>query len=89
MGELALVTHQRGDLDTAARMYRQSLDICREFGSIAHLTTLLVRLAALEEQRGNTAIAFDYAREALEWSRKLGMVQERAQAEAIVMRLGD
>jgi hypothetical protein len=53
------------------------------------VATLLVRFGALEEQRGNRAAALEYAREALEWSRKLGMVQEQAQAEAILGRLED
>ena len=51
------------------------------------MTTCLVRLAALEEQRGNHAAGLDYAREALDWSGKLGMIHEQAQAEAIVRRL--
>jgi tetratricopeptide (TPR) repeat protein len=88
LGNLGFVMHQLGNLDTAEQMYRQSLDYCRELGGKGSMTTQLVRLAALEEQRGNPAAALDYAREALEWSRKLGMVQERAQAEAIVGRLG-
>ena len=44
-------------------------------------------MASLEEQRGNYTVALEHAGEALEWSRKLGMAQEQAQAEAIVTRL--
>ena len=69
-------------------MYLQAVESCRLTGGKGALTTLLVRLAALEQQRGNPAEAIEYAREALEWSRKLGMVQERAQAEALLARLG-
>ncbi|MEP7189486.1 MAG: tetratricopeptide repeat protein, partial [Roseiflexaceae bacterium] len=87
LGNLGFVMHQLGNLDIAEQMYRQSLDYCREIGGKGSMTTQLVRFASLEEQRGNFAAALVYAREALEWSRKLGMVQERAQAEAIVVRL--
>jgi hypothetical protein len=41
----------------------------------------------IEEQCGNRRQALGYAREALEWSRRLGMVKEQAQAEAICARL--
>jgi len=87
IGQFAFVSHQLGDLENAANMYQESLDFLRETGSRGFLTTLQVRFATLEEQRGNRAVALEYAREALEWSRKLGMAQERAQAEALVGRL--
>ena len=64
---------------TVACSVGRALEIERQQGPI--------RLASLEEQRGNRAVALDYAHEALEWSRRLGMVQEQAQAEAIVGRL--
>jgi LuxR family glucitol operon transcriptional activator len=85
--ELGFVMHQLGDLTAAAQIYRQSLDFCREVGGKGSMTILLVRLATLEEQRGDHVAALDYAREALEWSNRLGMVSERAQAAAIVGRL--
>jgi LuxR family glucitol operon transcriptional activator len=87
IGQFAFVSHQLGDLENAAKMYQESIDFLREMGSRGFLTTLQVRFATLEEQRGNRAVALEYAREALEWSRKLGMAQERAQAEALVARL--
>jgi tetratricopeptide (TPR) repeat protein len=86
---LGLVTHQLGDLAAAAQMYKQALDIGRESGTQGYVAILFLRLANLEEQCGNHAAALEYAREALEWSRKLGMVKEQAQADAIVGRLGD
>jgi tetratricopeptide (TPR) repeat protein len=89
LGNVGYVAHQRGELDEAHKYYLQCLTFFRQSGGKGNLATQLVRLAALEEQRGNSAMALDYAREALEWSRKLGMVQERVQAEAIVGRLGD
>jgi LuxR family glucitol operon transcriptional activator len=88
LGNLGVVAHQLGHLDEAARLYQQALDFFRGEGGRGYLVTLLSRLATLEEQRGNYAVALEYAHEALEWSRKLGMVQEQAQAEAIVGRLG-
>jgi LuxR family glucitol operon transcriptional activator len=87
LAQLGFVEHQLGDVDAAAQMYLQAVDSCRLTGGKGALTTLLVRLATLEQERGNLAHAQRYAREALEWSRKLGMVQEHAQAQAIVERL--
>lgn len=46
------------------------------------MTTLLTRLALLEEQRSNLLVAREYAAEALLWSRRLGMVDEQTQVEA-------
>jgi hypothetical protein len=51
------------------------------------MATLLARLALLEEQRGNRTAALEYENEALDWSRRLGMVEEEAQMEAIYARL--
>jgi tetratricopeptide (TPR) repeat protein len=87
IGQFAFVSHQLGDLESAANMYQESIDFLRETGSRGFLTTLQVRFALLEEQRGNCAAALEHAREALEWSSKLGMAQERAQAKALVGRL--
>jgi tetratricopeptide (TPR) repeat protein len=88
IGHLGFVAHQLGDLDTAAQLYLQCLDFFREAGTKGHMTTLLIHLAWLEEQRGNRAPALGYAREALEWSQRLGMVRELQQAQAIVGRVG-
>jgi tetratricopeptide (TPR) repeat protein len=85
--QFAYVTHQLGNLDAAARMYHTSLAAIREVGSRGYLATVLVRYAALEEQRGNAAVALEYAHEALDWSRKLGLPHEQAQAEALLARL--
>jgi hypothetical protein len=68
-------------------MYQQSLSFFRETGGKGYMIILLVRLATLEEQRGNHAAALEHAREALEWSDRLGIAWERTQAEAIVRRL--
>ncbi len=48
-------------------------------------SSLIVQM--LEEQRGNHKAALKYATDALDWSRRLGMVQEQAQAEAIFQRV--
>jgi hypothetical protein len=69
-------------------MYHESLEYLRETGSRGYITTLQVRYAALEEQRGNHTAAHENATEALEWARKLGMAREQAQAEAILERIG-
>jgi hypothetical protein len=75
-------------MEIAKQYYLQCLAAYRETGGKGDVATLLVRFAALEEQHGNRTTALEYAGEALEWSRKLGMVQEQAQAEAIIQRLG-
>ncbi|MFL5804317.1 MAG: tetratricopeptide repeat protein [Roseiflexaceae bacterium] len=88
LANLGYIAHQLGDLDAAAQMYRQALDYYEGAGSKGITVTLLVRVATLEEQRGHHTAALDHAREALDWSERLGMVQERTQAAAIVGRLG-
>lgn len=85
--QLAFVTHRMGNLDDAARMYRKSLAALRDVGSRSYLTTVLVRFAELEAERGQPESARDYALEALDWSRKLGLALERSQAEALIRRL--
>ncbi len=87
LSNLGFIEHQYGNFDAAEQMYLESLEFFREFGSRGSMTTLVVRLAALEEQRGNPAASLQYAREALDWSCRLGLVQEQAQAEAIIQRL--
>jgi tetratricopeptide (TPR) repeat protein len=84
---LGFVKHQRGELEVAAPIYRQALEFFRTAGSKGHMATVLIRLASLEEQRGEPATALEHAHEALEWSRRLDMAQERALAETIVARL--
>ncbi|WP_370650245.1 tetratricopeptide repeat protein [Oscillochloris sp. ZM17-4] len=83
----AHIKHQRGSLDEAAPMYRESVEALRELGSRAYLATVLVRFATLEEQRGNRQEALGYAREALELSRTMGLVPEQDQAADLVARL--
>jgi LuxR family glucitol operon transcriptional activator len=87
LGNIGYIAHQRGELEEANKYYLQCLTFFRSLGGKGYLTTLLVRLAALEEQRGNLATALDYAREALESSSKLGMVQEQALAEALLAKI--
>ncbi len=87
LSNLGYIEHQLGRLDTAEQMYLQSLDFFRELGGRGNMATLLVRLATLEEQRSNPAASLQYAREAFDWSRRLGMVQEQTQAEALLQRM--
>jgi LuxR family glucitol operon transcriptional activator len=87
LGNLGFVAHQLGDLAGAEQMYLQALPRYRELGSRSNIPVLLVRLATLEEQRGNREAALKYADEALDWSQKLGMVREQALAEAVSARL--
>lgn len=87
LSNLGFIEHQFGHLETAEQMYLQSLEFYREFGSRGSMATLLVRLATLEERRGNHGASLQYAREALDWSRRLGLVLQQAQAEALLQRL--
>jgi hypothetical protein len=76
-----------GDLDSAANIYQQCVDQYHDIMGKSYLARLLVRFASLEEQRGHPDVALGYAQEALEWSERLGIVQEQAQARAICARL--
>lgn len=88
LGNLAYIMHRAGDFDGAAQLYYQVLDFFRIDGGRGYLATLRVRLATLEEERGNKPIALKLAREALTGAQQLGMVQEMALAEALLKRLG-
>ncbi len=83
----AFVKHQLGDYEAAAQEYLQCLAFFRDVGGKSHMTTLLVRLALVEQQLGRNDIALIYAQEALDWCRKLAMEHERAQVEALLARL--
>lgn len=83
----AFVLHQLGDLEAAARMYTEAVEALREVGSRGYLATILVRFAALEEQRSRRAAALEYAQEALELSRFMGLTPEKEQAAEMVARL--
>ena len=87
-GQIAFLEHKLGNLDNAAILYHQALQYCRDIGNKGTLTTLLLRLASLEEERKNLSSSLQYAEEAIAWSRQLDMEQELAQAEAIRKRLG-
>jgi hypothetical protein len=51
------------------------------------MTTILIRLAMLEEQSGNYAMALRYADEASSRNQRLGMAQEQEQLAAFYSRL--
>lgn len=87
LSNLGFVEHQMGDLDAAAHTYLKCLGFFKELGGRGTMTTLLTRLALLEEQRGNLLAAREYAGEALRWSRRLGMIEEQTQVEALEMRV--
>jgi tetratricopeptide (TPR) repeat protein len=87
LSNLGFVEHQLGNLDAAEQIYLQCLGFFKELGSRGTMTTLLTRIALLEEQRGNLIAAKEYANEALYWSRRLGMVEEQSQVEALETRL--
>jgi len=89
VGNLAYTLSQQNDTTEAVRLFRQSLEFFRQFGSRGYTATLLVRLAELEARSSMRSEALAHAHEALDLSRKLGMVQELAQAEALLTRLGD
>lgn len=87
LGSLGVVEHKLGNLNDAAEMYLQCLDLYKEAGGMGYVATLLVRLATLEEQRQNLPQALVYASQAVEMSRKMTLVEELEEAEAICTRL--
>jgi tetratricopeptide (TPR) repeat protein len=87
LSNLGYIEHQLGNLDTAEQMYLQCLSFVRELGGRGTMTTLLTRLAQLEEQRGSHTTALAYANEALHWTRRLGMVEEQTLMEELHVRL--
>jgi tetratricopeptide (TPR) repeat protein len=87
LSSLGFVEHQLGNLDAAEQMYLQCLSFFKELGGRGTMTTVLTRLALLEEQRGNRSTALQYATEALDWSRRLGMVREQVLMEDLCTRL--
>jgi tetratricopeptide (TPR) repeat protein len=89
LSNLGFIEHQLGNLDVAEQMYLQSLAFFSELGSRGNMATLLVRLAILEEQRGNVATSLEYAQEAQDLIRRLGMVQEQVQVEVLFERLAN
>jgi tetratricopeptide (TPR) repeat protein len=89
VGNLAYALSQQNDTIEAVRLFRQSLEFFRQFGGRSYTATLLVRLAELEARSSMRAEALAHVQEALDVSRKLGMVQELAQAEALLAKLAD
>jgi tetratricopeptide (TPR) repeat protein len=87
MSNLGFVEHLLGNSDAAEQMYLQCLEFFQKLGSKGTMTTLLTRLALLEEQRGNRAAALAYADEALFWSQRLEMADDHAQMIALHLRL--
>ena len=87
LSNLGFIEHQLGNLAAAEQMYLKSLGFFRELGSRANIATILVRLAMLEEQRGNYAMALRYADEASSRNQRLGMVQEQEQLAVLYSRL--
>src|SRR5437588_11240359 len=67
LSNLGFVEHQLGNLDMAEQTYLQCLGFFKELGGRGTMTTLLTRLALLNEQRGNCTSALEFASEALHW----------------------
>jgi tetratricopeptide (TPR) repeat protein len=87
LGNLGLIAYQEGEFEQARQYYYQCLSAYRETGGKGDVATLLIRIAALEERLSNGSKALALVHEALEWIRKLGMVQEWAEADALLARL--
>jgi len=87
LGNLAFVLSQQRNTAEAIQLFQQSLGFFQQFGGRGYTATLLVRLADLEARAGMPAEALAHAQQALDLGRKLGMVQELAQAEALLARL--
>jgi LuxR family glucitol operon transcriptional activator len=89
VGNLAYALSQQNDTIEAVRLFQQSLAFFRQFGGRGYTATLLVRLAELEARSGMRSDALAHVHEALDLSRKLGMVHELAQAEALLATLAE
>lgn len=89
LSNLGFVAHHLGNLNEAAQMLEKALQYFDTSGSVGDVATVKVRLAGVEADRGNILAALTHAHKALELSKHLGLVQERAQAEAIIARLED
>lgn len=87
VGNIGYVLHQLGDLDEAAALYDRCLAYFRQSGGRGYTATLLVRMAAIAEQRGTYDVAIAYGREALELSTKLVQVQEHQQATSLIAQV--
>lgn len=87
LANLAWVAQKTGQLDEASRLYQQALKFSADRASKGYVTSLLVRIAALELQRRNHKVADEHAREALYWSQKLGMMREQQQAAELITEL--
>ena len=87
LSNLGFIAQQLGNLSEAEQFYRQCLGYYAEMGGKGDLATTLVRLASLEEQRGNHHAAQGYATDAFQWSNHLGMIDEARQAEGILGRI--
>lgn len=84
---LGFVEQRLGNNEAARRLYLQAIDYFRNTGDLVVVTTMLVPLAFLELAQGNRGLALIYATEALELSKKLGMLEEHQQAQVIVDQL--
>lgn len=87
LGNIGFLAQQLNRLDEAARTYEYCLTTFRKKGNRSYMTATLVRLATLEEQRNNLSLALGYAKEALEWSRRLEMLREEKLASDIISRV--
>lgn len=87
LSNLGLIAYMEGDYEQARQYYDQCLAAYRDTGGKGDIATLMIRMATLEQRQNNYGKALTLAREALEWIRKLGMVQEQAEAEALLAKL--
>lgn len=71
-GNLGIVSQSRGNVDGAERLYRESLELCRQIGDLEGQAKQLNNLAGLAWKRNDLAAAEALVHEALELNRKLG-----------------
>jgi tetratricopeptide (TPR) repeat protein len=78
-----------GDIRAAQFSFEESLKLARECGLVSGIAGSLYSIAVLEYSQNQRASAESNARQALDLFRRLGMKREQAEAEALLVRLGE
>jgi len=78
LGNLGLIAQDRGNLDEAEKLLRESLEINRKLGRLEGQASQLGNLGLIAKARGNLDEAEKLLRESLEIFRKLGRLEGQA-----------
>jgi tetratricopeptide (TPR) repeat protein len=86
-GQLALVAYHLGRPQEAKDLCLKSLEFYERYGTKGYMATLKYRLALAEEALGEDEAALRHAKEAVDWSERLGMKPDHAEALMLLDRL--